>query len=84
MTEAWQVDAEESCVVVKVNGVGERINRGTISNLGEFINGKAAAARMSKIRVKIDGEEVSPEDIGDYEVADVKEISIDRFDVARE
>jgi len=83
MSEAWNIDAEEACIVVKVNGREEKINRGTIHDLGDFISGKAAAAGIGKARVKIDSEECEPSEIGDYNVADIKVIQIDTFDVAR-
>ncbi len=82
-TEPWNIASEEACVVVKINGRQEKINRGTISDLGDFISGKAAAAGIGKARVKIDGTEVEPSDIGDYAVADINTIQIDTFDVAR-
>jgi len=84
MTEAWQINAEEACINVSVNGKTEKINRGTINDLGDFISGKAAAAGIGKARVKVDGEEVEPEDISDYVIADITNIQIDTFDVARE
>jgi len=83
MSEAWQINAEEACINVSVNGRTEKINRGTIHDLGDFISGKAAAAGIGKARVKIDGEEVEPSDIGDYNVTDITNIQIDTFDVAR-
>ena len=84
MSEAWQINAEEACINVSVNGKTEKINRGTINDLGDFISGKAAAAGIGKARVKVDGEEVEPEDISDYVIADITNIQIDTFDVARE
>lgn len=84
MAEPWVVNAEEACIVVKVNGKEEKVNKGSISELGDFISGKAAAAGIGKARVKIDGTEVEPDDISDYEVADINVIQIDTFDVARE
>lgn len=83
MTEPWNIRSEESCVTVSVNGRSEKINKGVVSDLGEFISGKAAAAGIGKARVKIDGEEVEPSDIGDYTVSDISTITIDTFDVAR-
>lgn len=82
-TEPWQINKEESCITVSVNGRKEQINRGTISDLGDFISGKAAAAGIGKARVKIDGNEVEPGDANDYDVADISAIQIDTFDVAR-
>jgi len=84
MSEAWTINADEACIVVKVNGREEKVNRGSISDLGDFISGKAAAAGIGKARVKVDGEEVEPEDISDYAIADITNIQIDTFDVARE
>ena len=84
MSEAWTINADEACIVVKVNGREEKVNRGSISDLGDFISGKAAAAGIGKARVKVDGEEVEPEDISDYVIADITNIQIDTFDVARE
>ena len=84
MSEAWQINAEEACINVSVNGRTEKVNRGSISDLGDFISGKAAAAGIGKARVKVDGEEVEPEDISDYAIADITNIQIDTFDVARE
>ena len=84
MSEAWQIDTEEACVNVSVNGRTEKVNKGTVSDLGDFISGKAAAAGIGKARVKIDGEECEPSDIGDYDIADITNIQIDTFDVARE
>jgi len=84
MSEAWQINAEEACINVSVNGRTEKVNRGSISDLGDFISGKAAAAGIGKARVKVDGEEVEPEDISDYVIADITNIQIDAFDVARE
>ena len=84
MSEAWNIDAEAACIVVKVNSREEKVNRGSISDLGDFISGKAAAAGIGKARVKIDGEECEPSDIGDFDVADITTIQIDTFDVARE
>lgn len=83
MSEAWQINASEACVVVKINGREERVNKGSIAELGDYISGKAAAAGIGKARVKIDGTEVEPDDIGDYSVADINTIQIDTFDVAR-
>lgn len=79
----WEVSAGEACIDVKINGRSEKINKGTVSDLGEFISGKAAANGIGKARVKIDGNEVDPEEIGDYTVADISTIQIDTFDVAR-
>ena len=84
MSEAWNINADEACIVVKVNSREEKVNRGSISDLGDFISGKAAAAGIGKARVKIDGEECEPGDVSDYDVADIKVIQIDTFDVARE
>lgn len=79
----WEVTAGEACIDVKINGRSEKINKGVISDLGEFISGKAAAAGIGKARVKIDGEEIDPEDAADYTVANITTITIDTFDVAR-
>ena len=80
---AWNVNADEACLTLNVNGKTEKVSKGTIANLGAFIQSTAAKAGFGKIAVYIDGDEVDADEIHNYGVDDIKEIKIKPFDIVR-
>ncbi len=81
--DVWRADIEEACLVVRVNGKEEKIGKSGVADLKAFIGEKAARNGISKFRVKIDGERVDPDDIGDYAVGDISKVEIDTYDQVR-
>lgn len=83
MVEPWRTDGSDACIDVRVNGKGEKVNKGTISDLASFIQGKAAGAGISKFSVYVDGDEVEADDIDRYNVNEIHNIDIKTYDIVR-
>jgi hypothetical protein len=77
----WEIEAEETRKVLKIADEEIDISNMSASEVKELIKRKARELGWARVKVLVDGEEVSPEEF-DEKFADAKVVEVVKADVA--